>query len=291
MSYLYNLPNRNEGRVQIFYNNGTWIKPEGICMVSIFMFGGGGGGGGGATGGAGTTRVGGGGGGSGAISRALFPAFALPSTLNVVVSPGGAGGIAGGSGVSATLTYVDLPNSGNNFSTAPTISSTILIRATGGASGTGAGGGGGGGGAAAATTFAGTTISITALSPGQQGGSSATKDVVFGGTVFDTISGGAGGGSTTLATPTAGGSITVTPTSYMPANPGGGNTGVRGNDGVFLFKPLSSTGGSGGGAIDNGTGGRGGDAAIGSGGGGGGAGTTGGAGGRGGNGLVIITCW
>jgi hypothetical protein len=42
----YNLPDTSF-RTQVFYQNGNWIKPQGITMVYVTLIGGGGGGGGG----------------------------------------------------------------------------------------------------------------------------------------------------------------------------------------------------------------------------------------------------
>jgi hypothetical protein len=292
MSYVYSLPQRNDGRSQIFYTTGTWVKPEGISMISIVCIGGGGGGAGGQTL-AGSPKTGGGGGGSGGVTRSMFPAIFIPSTLNVVVGVGGAGGLTNATGTAGNITYVDLPNSGNNSAASPAISSTVICRAPAGQPGNVAGTAGPGGTVPAVTTYAAITIGIISLSAGQAGSAGnqiAGSDVTFGATAFITVSGGAGGGGFTSPTAFAGGSVIVTPTSYIPSNTGGA-AGADGSNGIFLYKPFSSTGGSGGGGSSLGTGGKGGDGEIGSGGGGGGAGTTGGVGGKGGNGLVIITCW
>ncbi len=101
-------------------------------------------------------------------------------------------------------------------------------------------------------------------------------------------SGCGGAGRTAGNVTSAGGSITGA--GFVQNVAGGAADGGRGIDGMFMWKPFVSLGGTGGGSA-NVAGGNGGDGGPGSGGGGGGAGTTGGTGGRGGNGLVIVTCW
>jgi hypothetical protein len=110
----------------------------------------------------------------------------------------------------------------------------------------------------------------------------------YGGGVVPLVSGCGGAGRTAADAPSAGGSISGR--GFVQDVAGGASGGGRGIDGMFMWKPFVSLGGTGGGS-SVGVGGAGGDGAFGSGGGGGGAGTTGGTGGNGGNGLVIITCW
>ena len=95
--------------------------------------------------------------------------------------------------------------------------------------------------------------------------------------------GGAGGGGYNRRG-SAGGARTGA--GLVPTVAGGAAGADNGDPGYSRMTPWLFTGGSGGGADDNGTGGIGGNGAYGSGGAGGGAGTTGGAGGRGGDGLL-----
>ena len=75
MSFQYNLADINY-KTAVFYQSGSWIKPQGITMVSITAIGAGGGGGGGATSG-----FGGGGGGSGGITRLTIPEMFITDSL------------------------------------------------------------------------------------------------------------------------------------------------------------------------------------------------------------------
>src|SRR6516162_7085298 len=101
---------------QWFYARGSdwqpYELPRGCSQVFIWALGGGGGGGGGLTGAAGTNRGGGSGGGSGALTRCLFPRWALPEM--VYVQPGssvGTGGATSSNGLAGGTTYVALvPN-------------------------------------------------------------------------------------------------------------------------------------------------------------------------------------
>lgn len=97
--------------VQVFRSSGTWVKPEGVTIVRVCVWGGGGGGGAGASGGPASSffnQPGGGtGGGGGARQSAVFLADLLPSTVTITIGAGGAGtsrtstgqnGAAGGTG-------------------------------------------------------------------------------------------------------------------------------------------------------------------------------------------------
>jgi hypothetical protein len=75
----YNLPDTSY-RTQIFYQNGQWIKPQGISLVYITLIGAGSGGGGGTSAALGVAATAGGGGGSGSISRVLI--IKRPSPVN-----------------------------------------------------------------------------------------------------------------------------------------------------------------------------------------------------------------
>ena len=81
--------------VQTFTSAGstTWTKPAGCTRVYIEVIGAGGGGGSGQKGSA-SREEGGAGGGGGAMTRGVYDANALPSTLTIAVGAGGNGGAA-----------------------------------------------------------------------------------------------------------------------------------------------------------------------------------------------------
>ena len=294
MSFQYDLADYGY-KTAVFYQSGSWIKPQGITMISITAIGAGGGGGGGETAAVTLARFGGGGGGSGAITRLIIPEMFVSDSLNIVVGRGGDGGASGaGSGSNGGSTYVDMPveNRDSTFSRVITASGGSGTIRTAGA----------GGVAADVTQSLYSTLGVWMAVAGQAGTaglSTNATSVVYGGTVGVPVTGGAGGGGmgASSTTPSSGGAITGD--GFVSTNPGGvGNTAASGGTiGVYSLTPFYSVGGSGGGG--GGTtpisGGRGGDGNIGSGGGGGGGGTTatgaGGAGGRGCDGLVIIQCW
>lgn len=81
------------GKVDVYTSIGTttWTKPTGAKFVTIILIGGGGGG---ASGDSNPSTVqNGGGGGGGGYTYTSLPAYMIPSTANVVVGDGGAGGI------------------------------------------------------------------------------------------------------------------------------------------------------------------------------------------------------
>jgi hypothetical protein len=294
MSFVYDLADTRY-KTEVFYETGTWIKPQGITMISITAIGAGGGGGGGETAAVTVARFGGGGGGSGAITRLIIPEMFISDSLNVVIGTGGAGGVSGaGTGGNGGPTYVDMPvaDRDNTFSR--------VITASGG-TGTARNAGAGGIVADVALSLY-STLGVWMAIAGQAGTAGLTTtatSVTYGGTVGVPVTGGAGGGGMALNSPTPSNGGNIIGSGFVPTISGGtGNTAVSaGTMGVHSLTPFYSTGGTGGGG--GGTtpisGGIGGNGNIGSGGGGGGAGTTptgaGGAGGRGGDGLVIIQCW
>jgi len=295
MSYVYNLANVDY-KTSVFYQSGSWIKPQGITMISITAIGAGGGGGGGDTQAVTIAIFGGGGGGSGAMTRLIIPEMFISDSLNIVVGSGGVGGASGaGTGGNGGPTYVDMSfaNRGDTFIRVLIVSGgTGAVKIHAGAAGV----------VAAVTQSLYSTLGVWTAIAGQIGTAGTTgtsTSVVYGGTVGVPVTGGAGGGGMNLNSTASSSSGAITGSGFVATNPGGvGNTvATNGNKGAYSITPFYSTGGSGGGGggttpVSGGTGGVG---NIGSGGGGGGAGTTptgaGGAGGRGGDGLVIIQCW
>jgi hypothetical protein len=282
---------------QWFYARGSdwqpYELPRGCSQVFIFAFGGGGGGGGGLSGAAGTAgRGGGSGGGSGALTRSLFPRFALSDLI--YIQPGssvGTGAAIGSAGSNGGNTYVALVPS--------TTALYLYLLANGGGAGqagtatTNSAGAGG-----AITTSANCALNSSAnwiSIAGQAGGTGGSgngsngSSVTWGQTV-QVISGGCGGGGTTNTNGnTLGAGITAG--GLFPATPSAAVPGGDGSPGISFWKPFMACGGGGGGAFGTGTAGNGAVGSYGSGGGGGGGGVTGGAGGDGGNGLVLIVCW
>jgi hypothetical protein len=303
---FFNVPNKREENLFVFTgddSNGnswrSWSVPPAASYVSIIAIGAGGNGGLGRQSG-GSNRGGGGGGGSGGISKAIFPARVLPSTLFLLMGGGGNG-------------------SGTIVSAEPsTASDAVFLKALDGSNGveptsTNAGAGAAGGVAATLTDCSYVSLAMmynlragvagTAGGTGVAGGETPAANPVLSGTnISIVLSGGSGGGGSTGSTVWGnGGAITATGIEYMPLTISGGtgNSGGAGNpgsNGVFRFKPhLFGTGGTGGGAGST-TYGYGGKGAYGCGGGGGG--TTSdavavdpNAYGPGGAGLVILKFW
>jgi hypothetical protein len=292
MSFVYDLADTRY-KTQVFYQSGTWIKPQGITMVSITAIGAGGGGGGGLTGAVTTTRTGGGGGGSGGITRLIIPEMFITDLLRINIGLGGAGGSAGGgSGVKGGDTSVDMSVNGNGDIY------TFVVVASGG---TGDVGGVGGAGATAANvaqalySTLGQWFAIGGQT-GDPGANGAGNFLTYGATIGLPIMAGAGGGGMAANNTgtTAGGGIAFSAFGIVLIQGAAAGNGPKGLFSLTPFYSLGGCGGGGGGTTPV-SGGVGGDGGPGSGGGGGGGGTTptgvGGVGGRGGNGLVIIQCW
>jgi hypothetical protein len=280
---VLSLPKPQNGYIDYFFGDAstaatswrTWEKPRGISMIHITCFGGGAGGGGGSS----TNSLGGGGGGSGGQTTLLIPAHLLPDILYVSVGKGGAGAtVMGSRGVDATASYVSIAPSTDVI--------YVACYANGGTSGSF--GGGNGGVIAVQTSALMSNLGQFSALVGQSAATNITYPVT--GLL---VSAGAAGADTNA---TAG--IVNAPTQssfrFVPTvTPATGST--DGSNGISLFQPLLSTGGSGGAGV-TGTGSSGGNGGFGSGGGGvgnpgGSTLTAGTAGGKGGDGLVIIQCF
>lgn len=280
----FNLPDTSF-RTQVFYQNGTWNKPQGITMVYVTLIGGGSGGGGGQSTASGVAGGGGGGGGSGAISRVLIHADLLEDRLTVTVGRGGNGGAPNGDGTVGTESRVDGVS---------TFLATLMTGQGAGTAGLASGSGGGGGAASTVQQANLSSMGVFISNAGGTGGSSVSPNITYGSLPAAgplPIIPGCGGGTKTVSnTSTNGGSIIGA--GVVPNFSGGTSGGENGLDSqINSLSPLIFLGGTGGGGNGTGIGGDGGDGGIGCGGGGGGAGITGGSGGGGGNGLVIINCW
>lgn len=267
--------------VKIFYARGTtdwqtWQKPRNCKFIWIMCIGGATGGVAGASGTGGvTTYFGGQGGNSGAVTRALFPANALPDTLFVQPGPGGIGGPIPGGGArsfvstaAATLNTGLVCVSGNAAAGSPALTNTVETIATV---------------ASAGLLNLGTWVSIAGIQ-----GTNLSDTTPLLNTIVS------GGGSGSNAGSVTGTAFSILATSYSPlitTTPVNTGTAIEGVS-YTSWKPFFSTGGSGGGSFfrNIGNGGVGGAGGFGSGGGGGGAAYngTGGGGGKGGDGLVII---
>jgi hypothetical protein len=283
---------------QWFYARGSdwqpYELPRGCSQVFIWTVGGGGGGGAGLTGATATGRGGGSGGGSGALTRCLFPRFALPDLI--YIQPGssvGTGATGQSAGSNGGNTYIASVISTNAF--------YLYVLANGGGAGQlGLSGGAASTGAAGVVTTAANCQLISASNwvsvagvNGGAAGSGAGTGSGGGSTVWGSPGincGGAGGGSSgsSNASNFGGG---LNGAGLMPSI-GAAAIGTNGVMGPMFFKPFMSAGGTGGPGSGAGAGGTGGAGALGgSGGAGGGGGITGGAGGDGGNGLVLIVCF
>lgn len=295
--------------VQIFYENGNWVKPARCKSIYMHLRGPGGNGGAGESGLAGTKRGGGSGGVGGWINNFYGPSMFFDDVM--YVSPG----------ISAQLTNTTVYFASGN----PQNPEFKVSRGQAGNPGVS-----GVGGAVATYAADGTTTGLNVPmgiirhskdsingrsinSGGTVGGYSAGAPTISdGGDTLHIMNGGGGAGITdafiSSGTPnTIGGGITSNGGQgngilASPDNPGyllrystALTDGAPGKDGTTGWVVGKSTylsiAGGGGNASLSGTGGKGGDGGIGCGGGGGGAGVIGGAGGKGGNGIVIILSW
>lgn len=287
----YNLPDTSY-RTQIFYNNGFWVKPQGITMIYITCISGGGGGGGGQTSALGVAGTGGGGGGVGQIFRVLISADVIDDGLRVTVGLGGNGGAAASNGLAGGQSRVERYNTSG-----PSPAVTVIAISFGGGGGTsGTGGGTGASGSVGPTSSSAQVAnlsvfaSLTSTNAANGGNATFGASITYGVTSLYPLSSGAGGGGkNTSNVGFSGGSIVGS--GVVSTIDGGAAEGGNGQDGFSSLQPFIQTGASGGAGNGTATGGIGGNGQMGCGGGGGGAGITGGAGGRGGNGMVIINCW
>lgn len=258
-----------------------YVVPKGARLLQMVTQGPGGNGGSGFGAAAATARGGGGGGGVGATSRLLIPAEFLPEIL--FVQPGIAGAAANNSRINVRPV--------NAFGV-----ETVLYAGPGSAGGNGsATAAGAAAGSAAIATIGNTLFQCyglwTALAGAGSIAGGAHTGAVGGNVTYGNggilLSGGAGGAGCTVAE-FAGGILAGA--GMFEGLPGGVAGGGNGHNGLIGFRPLFTSGGTGGGSSNTIVGGKGGDGGPGSGGGGGGAGvTTGGAGGKGGNGFIYIT--
>lgn len=304
---MFGFPAASPNNIQFFNptdNWVTWLKPQGVAMVSLFLIGGGGGGGGGR----GISAVdsgGGGSGGSSGVSRYIFPAWFLPDCLYVRVGNGGVGGTAGASGNGGA------GGNGNNSYVAlhPDTTAQNLfgisnaVAATGGGGGTGTAGGAAG---AAATIATATSAVLGQWALGQNfiagnigiiGGDDAGAaggDVTIGTGI--PILPGAPGAGIGAGDSFKGGDISALANTPFILSPGGAAGATNPGGSGFWFRPwpmfYGGTGGGGQAAVTGGDAGGCDPTAYGAGGGGGAGGlTTGGKGGAGGPGLVVIGAW
>lgn len=255
-------------RRQVFTSSGTWIRPNGVFVVTVSMIGGGGGGGGGVN----TSTLAGGGGGAGDIligQSVDVSGQPVGTAIPVTVGTGGAGGVQNGAAS---------PGNPSSFLTVSTEGG-----GAGGSNGAGGNGqsriGGGSGGGGSGINAGGPFTGGTALLPGHNGGNGFT-----GGS-----SGGGGGGLATAGSNSTGdtvagnggnGNLADTFLPYSYGGGGGGGTPIAGTPGTNNYG--GGTGGIGNANGRNGT--------PNTGAGGGGVGATNGAfvGGNGGSGVVII---
>ena len=278
LGHLYNTSNRS---IQYFSTPGSWVtwnKPRYCSFIRILCIGAGGGGGrGGAI--SLSYATGGGGGGSGAMTYVIIPANLLPDILYVFCDLGSTG--------AGEASYVSVaPNNSGIYT---------VCYANGGGGGTNASpgnsysaGGSGGSASSASSIILGSVYAFTYAGQvgGEAYGGGAGYDVYYPTTGLLLSGGGGGGGyySGVGFGAQRGGYI------YSPASQTSVynifQTITNGSNGIELYKPLLSTGGSGGGLGGSSNGGAGG---FGSGGGGARYETSTNA--RGGNGLVIIQTW
>jgi hypothetical protein len=259
----------------------TWTKRAGAKTVEFRAWGPGGGGGSGRRGAAGSVRTGGAGGGPGGYAREIFPASVLPATMTVVVTAGGAGGVAvavddtnGNAGSSPSATQVR--------DGASDAAASIRFGAAGGigggAGGTGAAPGGAAGAGYSVTGSAGAGSSAT-------GGAGTQPPASNGGPASG---GGSGAGLTSADVAAAGG---IGGNTWI-VNNGTVSAGASGTAPTLSNTSQGGLGGAGGGSSVADAGGNGSTGAGWGAGGGGGAGSVNGqnsgAGGAGTDGHVTV---
>lgn len=279
--------------------SGTFNVPAKARMAMFVVVGAGGDGGIGAVGASATPFTGSGGGGSGGVTFAQYPASFLPSTLYAFLS---AGYPYGGT---ATKCYISIANDSGGLVAANTLAYANCGE-TGqiGASGTGGVAGFGGAIASLANMPFG-NIGLTLFYAGQGGSpgryGSAASNVT--GRQF-TTGGAGGGGCNTVAANQAGGYVTAYATNFpgTAQAAGGGTLGANGTNGQSGYQQFNGMfswcGGSGGGAIYQGSpstaqGGNGGNGGYGCGGGGAAPSYSGTAaiGGTGGDPIIYFITW
>lgn len=280
--------------IQDFYEDGTWVKPDGATIMHIIAIGAGGGGGGGNAKSAiapSTYLNGGGGGGAGGRVEVTIPVIILEfDSYSVQVGALGNGGTGGQS----TDPDSDTPPTdgvGGGTSTVYHDDQTLIVA------------GGGSGGGSGSNAFAGPAgfplINWAALGVtiAGSGGACAAGIPGAGDTAFPSGTGGGAGGGIDSATQTDRDGVTTDVDGLGIPQPAAGIAGGgTGGDGGTSPIWLSGCGGAGGGSNADGDGGLGGSGGVAGGGGGGGAGiiatgqVNGGDGGHGGPGFVRVIC-
>jgi hypothetical protein len=273
-------------QVDTITSTSTWTKPVWAKYYKVYIYGGGSGGGSGARQATTVARAGGGGGAGSAMVLGEFLDTALPSSILVTIGAGGNGG--------ASIT-VDSTN-GN-------IGGNGGISSFGSLLSTYAGNGGGGGTTVEGTRGQGYNIRTpfsdgSNYSSGTYGNRYAGDSNTISNQRTLTIAGGnggaGGGGASANSTTTANGGTIDLWSSWLPVAPStGGTNGGAGNNGVtyiYTFFTIGTPGGGGSYKTAQATG-AGGNGSYGSGGGGGAGSDNGfnsGGGGAGGNGICII---
>lgn len=282
-----------------------FVVPEQAMLVAIYTVGGGGGGGGGCGGAANTARGGGGAGGSAPHNINIFPVYALPRILVVIVGAGGAGGAGGSSGTGGTGVTGGWTRVRVGYTNTDIVHIAYSSGGGGGSGGSSTAGGNGGANGGIGTAAPLFPYNIYFMGRGVQSGRSGGAHTGAAGTVASLSSGGhtmhypstGGGGCGTDGIEYAGGACPVINNTPFVYNSPGGNAGGGAGQDSFAADTIRFCGyiygATGGGSSNSTTGGAGGRGLnYGTGGAGGGAGTTiGGDGGAGGPGYCRITCW